>query len=211
VTRTVHQYWDRNIPFDVAALVEQWRSVPGFSHKLYDDIQTEDFISDRFGERAAAAFRRCAIPAMRSDFFRYAVLLDQGGIYADADTAPVGDIPGLYERTRRGLLFIRKGDPVTDFMIFKKPGDPLLQLALQNSIANIEQRVSDSVYVVTGPWVVTRLYRNIDPHPPDLFNDIDLPLVDELSKDVGFHWNLSHRANGKHWSEVQKTQSIFSD
>ena len=44
-------------------------------------------MSRTLGAEMLAIYHSFPLGVMRADFFRYAMLLDQGGIYADVDTA----------------------------------------------------------------------------------------------------------------------------
>ena len=60
-------------------------SNPSFKSLYFDDTSALSFLRSRFGERVATAYSCLIPPAYRADLFRYAYLLKEGGVYADAD------------------------------------------------------------------------------------------------------------------------------
>jgi hypothetical protein len=156
------QYWDVGEPPGyVVDLLATFRARnPDMQHQLFDERQAEEFISERFGERELAAFRSCAVPAMRADYFRYCAVLAQGGIYADASFCCVSPLGPLLGGPDRGVLF-RNASPgfvLNGFFGFAAPGHPLLRLALDLATASIERRAAELVQMVTGPGVFTGLW-----------------------------------------------------
>jgi mannosyltransferase OCH1-like enzyme len=86
IPKTIVQFWDKAVlPEDIAPLVDLWKHRnPDFEHHLFNDATARTYIAEHFPTSYLAAFDMCAIPAMRSDFFRYAYLYKEGGIYVDA-------------------------------------------------------------------------------------------------------------------------------
>lgn len=82
------QYWDdSNVPSDVQRCLDSWLVTEdlGFEQLIFDKKQARAFIEDHFNETHLRAFDSCTHPAMRSDYFRLCYLLQNGGLYVDAD------------------------------------------------------------------------------------------------------------------------------
>ena len=159
------QYWHTSPPPEVSELMETWRlsSAEGFDYLLFDDETALEFIREHFDTRTVAAYMACAVPAMKADFFRICALLVRPGLYADADMRRTGKgkrpfflrdtstpLMPFYDRLERGVLFKRESRIANSFIIIKKREDPLLKAILANAIDNIEKRISNNVYLVTG-------------------------------------------------------------
>lgn len=214
---TVFQYWhESELPADAAPLVQRWRDVPGFDHVLYDDAAAEKLVAENFDETTLSAFRQCALPSMRADMFRVCALAKYGGIYVDLGTEPIGDIAALWNSTARGVVLRREPDSggggvrfPTGFILLKSAGDPLMAAALARVTTNVLERVSDNLWVVTGPGVITALFNS---GPSALIEGIDVRQFLEFTHEmVRWHRPLSWQAGTRHWSEQQKTESIFRD
>jgi mannosyltransferase OCH1-like enzyme len=154
------QYWDRkDVPAEIAVLFESHRSGnPGLQHRVFDRDAAAAHIAAHNGPRAAAAFAECAVPAMQADYFRYCALLVDGGFWSDADARCVQPLSGLLPDDADGVLFERPNNNVPNgCMAFRAPGHPLMQLVHDIATAGIERRVSNSVWVTTGPGILTYL------------------------------------------------------
>lgn len=154
------QYWHAaEAPDYIADLLAGFDDLnPELPHLVFDETQAADFIAARFGERELAAFRACAVPAMQADYLRYCAVFALGGVYSDADyrcLRPLGPLvaaggPQLFRRPDAEAIS-------NGFFAFPDPGHPLLRLALDVATTNIEQRVAETVNMVTGPAVFTGL------------------------------------------------------
>ena len=141
-----------------ALIASQVAANPDLVHRLFDHPAAADFIARRVGERAARAFAECAVPAMQADFFRYCALLADGGFWVDADTRGVAPLSGLLPDGAQGVVFERGNHNVINGCIgFRAPGHPLAALLLEIAIEGIERRISNSVWVTTGPGILTYL------------------------------------------------------
>ena len=59
---------------------------PGYSYKLYNDLEADNFILEHFGDTVHKCYRKIIPGAFKADLWRYCVLYVYGGIYADLDT-----------------------------------------------------------------------------------------------------------------------------
>jgi mannosyltransferase OCH1-like enzyme len=155
------QYWHGSEPpTEVTELIASFRTHnPELPHLLFDRAGAEEFIAERFSERELGAFRTCAVPAMQADYFRYCAVLALGGIYADVGFRCLRPLQGLVKESADAQLFKRpRGHLINGLFIFKLPGHPLLRLALDIATTNIEQRIMEQVWAVTGPGIFTGLH-----------------------------------------------------
>ena len=74
------------LPAAAQEAVGSWMSLnPDLASRFYSDAEASDFMSRTLGAEVLAIYERFPLGVMRADFFRYAILLDQGGVYADVD------------------------------------------------------------------------------------------------------------------------------
>ncbi|HET8863126.1 MAG TPA: glycosyltransferase [Solirubrobacterales bacterium] len=154
------QYWhDAEIPADVEELFAAIREHnPDMRHMVFDEESAAALIEEHLGAREASAFRSCAVPAMQADYFRLCAVYILGGIYCDADSRCSGSLAPLL--AAEGTLFENGRIPglITNHIFaFRRPGHPLLRLAIDIATTGIEQRSSESVSFVTGPAVLTQI------------------------------------------------------
>lgn len=81
------QFWNReHAPDEVELLMESWAKDPEFDYHRFNKETADVFIEANFDRRTIEAYRKCGVPAMQADFFRYCALYVHGGAYVDADT-----------------------------------------------------------------------------------------------------------------------------
>jgi mannosyltransferase OCH1-like enzyme len=196
------QYWDSgNPPDDVAALMRSWADDPSISWRMFDRDMALDYLKRTFRGRVRKAFLKCGVPAMQADFFRYALLYAEGGAYVDADIANLGGFATLCADSGRGLLMDRRGKIANDVLYVAAAGDALFGAALGQAIANIEAEVSQNVWQVTGPGIMTGLHRRAD--AAALFEGFRILPVADVGTSVKFHWTLDYKQGENDWRQVQ--------
>ena len=170
----IGQYWDsEEAPDYISEQFATFRDLnPEFHHRVFSEVETEQFIASHFGPRELAAFRACAVPSMQSDYFRYCFVLACGGVYADADYRCVRSLRPLLERSEGGEIFLGPTVHVQNgletqrvwsgFFAFRQPGHPFLELALEIATANIEARIAERTWPV-GENVVPSIWLTVGP------------------------------------------------
>jgi mannosyltransferase OCH1-like enzyme len=222
---SIVQYWHSEPPVEVGELMDTWQMAAeqDFEYRRFNDALALDFIDRHFDGRTKRAYLACGVPAMRADVFRICALLIRPGVYVDADMKSTGRGRGgsvarptpmpllpLYSKFGRGIL-LRRGERIANgFMIVKAAWDPLLRVLLDRAVNNIERRISNNVCAVTGPWIITRLWRELGPLHT-LFNGFEMLTVDELSPYVRMIGNLQYKKTTDHWVVAQRGRSIFID
>lgn len=198
------QFWNKpTAPAEVEALMKTWADDPNFSYRRYDTNTAGEFISEHFNDRARAAFDKCAIPAMQADFFRYCALLQEGGVYVDADTANGGTLSALVAPQPRGLFMMREDRVANDFLFVRHPGEELLEYTLAQAILNVENQISSNVWLVTGPGIMTSLHK--DPETIGLFGGMGIVPVSQISKAVLFKHDLDYKSSADDWRQYLRS------
>lgn len=177
------QYWhDAEPPQQIVELTGSFdRHNPGMRHVVFDEATAAELIGENFSSRELAAFRACTLPTSQSDYVRYCAGLAMGGVCVDADVRCLASLDSLLARSPRGTVFGRRDAPspeiarlagwpytvgpyrtlINGAFAFSRPGDPLLELAVEVATANIERRVGDGplgVWQTTGPGIFTCAY-----------------------------------------------------
>ncbi len=166
IPKKIYQSWkSKNLTGKMADIVLKTQELnPEYEYELYDDVECREFIFEHFGINYANAFDILIPGAFKCDFWRYAKLYVDGGVYMDIDMVPL--VP-FREIIKPSDEFLSVADLETaDFFkgiinlpgIFQsfiacKPKHPILMYALQLSFANIATRragIADSLSI-TGP------------------------------------------------------------
>lgn len=158
------QYWHSAEPPDhIVELTRSFASLnPQRPHLLFDALTAEEFIAAHFTERELAAFRACGPPAMQADYLRYCAVFQLGGVWADAGFVCLRNLDPLLEDAQSAQMFraIRSESLVMNgFFAFTAPQHPFLRLAVDLSTELIERRWKGKVLWITGPLVITTIYR----------------------------------------------------
>jgi Glycosyltransferase sugar-binding region containing DXD motif len=224
------QFWDTpQAPPDVEELMASWPCDPHFIYYRYCWESARSFIEDRFDRRTLAVFEACAVPAMQSDVFRLCWLLEEGGIYIDADQGNRRRNESFTDRTARGHLFRNvprhghnnassrdtaqatpDGDSDTvricnGLMSFFERHDPLVGTLLEHVSANVERRIKGRVWGVTGPGVISTLFVMVGPHHP-LFDNVRIHEAAERRHAVRIV-RCDYTSSNTYWRNV--TGSIY--
>lgn len=231
IPRKLVRFWhdNSNVPDDVAACMSTWDRLVdhGFALQTFDDNSADHYIRERHGSREAAAFRRCAHPAMRCDYLRLCVLLDEGGLYVDCDNVLLCDgwtrlfeddrlklQPLCYDISAGGMMpsadiwqtdltggelnFYVNNDPIA-----APPGHPVLRRALDRATGLLlsgDDR--PEIQATTGPGNLTTV---LAAHAHALLirgGALDFSLIrgwDEISE---MRWDLSYRGDMRNWRNV---------
>lgn len=207
---SLFQFWNTDTPpAEVATLMESWAADADFTYRRVTTETAAAYIAEHIGERALTAFRQCAIPAMQADFFRYCALWAEGGVYVDADTENGGGLSELIAPTDRGLLMNRQDRIANDFLFVRAPHDPLFRYCVDQAIENVENRVSNNVWKVTGPGIMTALHKS----DPAQFDGFTLRPASEIREVVIFRHKLDYKDSAEDWRKNLDTgaPSIFCD
>mmetsp|Transcript_23555 Transcript_23555/g.67846 ORF Transcript_23555/g.67846 Transcript_23555/m.67846 type:complete len:605 (+) Transcript_23555:93-1907(+) len=88
IPRIIHQTWFEELTPDkypqLVRLQNSWTN-SGWVYRFYSDLDVEQYIQSNFPIRFLRAYQSLTPGAYKADFFRYLVLMKDGGIYADVD------------------------------------------------------------------------------------------------------------------------------
>ena len=156
----------------------------------------------KYGKKIQDLFLSAALPAMQSDIFRVAYCLAKGGFYIDAGTRCKAALDPHLPANGELLLMRKWHGGVWNGMIGAEADQADLKLIWDKIIHNLQARETQDVWQVTGP----KSFNQVVNHSKD---GSKIRVVEQ--KDIAFFdivSDLKYKAN--HWSEVQKTQSIFN-
>lgn len=189
--------------------MQGWAKDPAFAYRSYTTDEADAYIADRFAPEVLAAFRQCGVPAMQADFFRYCALYSEGGIWVDADTQNIGKLADALPTQGRGLLMNRDVKIANDFLFVREAGDPLFLRVIEQAVANIAGNISNNVWLVTGPGIMTKLHRTRE--TTELFDGFEIRPVKLVREVVRFRHNLEYKKSQDDWRNNLESEapSIF--
>lgn len=150
IPKIVHQTWFEEVTLDrypqLARVQNSWKQ-SGWEYRLYTDSGAKRYILDNFPPIFAEAFEALLPGAYKADFFRYLVLMKEGGIYSDVDILLETNLDNF---VRPGLSFFVPRDVVGECvdeafclwngLIGAVPGHPILVRAVERLVNHILRR-----------------------------------------------------------------------
>lgn len=140
--------------------VKSWLHQEGFKHYFYDDMQLDKFMQNQSKE-AYRAFGDVWAPAVKADLWRYIVLYENGGIYADADIKLVRNLKDFICSDSELIVVyddLRPCENLFQGFIACVKGHPALKEAVDLTISNILHRryernrdAKHNVFMISGP------------------------------------------------------------
>ncbi len=203
IPHVIHQTYPRlPLPDALQRNVEQLvEANPGWDHRLYDDDDIENFITDHYPSEVLQCFQRIKpeYGAARADLFRYLAIYRLGGIYLDIKsrfTRPIdeviwGDEQYIVSRWRNNageqfqgfglhpdLAHIAGGE-LQQWHVIAAPGHPFLRAVLKRVLSNIDTYRPwwngvgrIGVFRLTGPIAYTlAIMPLLDRHPCKVISD----------------------------------------
>ena len=207
------QFWDtETAPDEVEPLMATWANSSDVVYERYSTDMAAEYIEGRYDARTLAAFLACRVPAMQADFFRYCALHHEGGVYVDADTRRRGDLMEFLARGKRGILMQRRNRIANDFLFVRDAGNELFARFIQQAIQNIEGRIANDVWQVTGPGIPTGLYRSENER--HLFSGFSILPIRQVKTVVQFQQEMDYKLGEADWRfgmDTNAQKSIFKD
>ena len=205
--RNIMLYWDESPPpSSISSVLEKWQVFcPDWNVTLYNFDTASRFLYDNFEIEILRLFSQCAIPAMRSDFFRVFWAISEGGIYSDVTYIPKQK-PLFFDENKNITMVAHGPTNFINGIFFAKKNCAELLLIAKEMINRIRKKKKvNNIAVITGAgcWIVAigssetksiaiRSYRYVIDKFLDYSNYPD-----------------STRNTENHWSNIQKHQSIY--
>ncbi|WP_176214476.1 tetratricopeptide repeat protein [Roseovarius sp. A-2] len=205
IPRRVVQYWnDAEPPEEIRTIMHSWRSVPGWDYLLHDKRSARRWLRERFGPRHAQAFRRARHVAEESDFLRLCMLLDGGGIYADADDYLKADPQQLLAHGSGLVVFLEPYGAIMNNVICASPGHPAIAHAVNMTMVALLKGDNDNTWGKTGPGLLTRAVAlHFARTPEQAMRDTLILTESELRRVVSPHIKLPYKATAQHWNSTK--------
>lgn len=167
IPRVIHQIWlGSEVPDHLAAYMETWRHHhPDWEWRLWTDTNRPELRNEDLYRRADELAVAGHAHQLRADLLRYELLLDHGGMYADADFECLRPLDPILDVVDCATAWEIDGNPDrrTWFLNFAwaatVPGHPYLADIVEGCAANIAAHPTDRPNRQTGPHYLTRVWR----------------------------------------------------
>jgi len=158
-----------------------------FNYYFYSDSMCDSFMKNNTSKKIYEAYLKCPLPVMKADLWRYCIIYEKGGIYADADTLCLINPKYLINfNTNYNLVFALEGKYGLPHLFCQwwfaaPPKSPVLEIIINNIVNKILStnfnNITDSNFIhkITGPTIFTEsieqyLYMNKIPIYKNKYN-----------------------------------------
>src|SRR3990167_6037901 len=113
IPKKIYQSWKtKNLPENMAQIVQKTREMnPEYEYELWDDDDCRAFLMKNFGQNYVNAFDILIPGAFKCDFWRYAVLFVNGGVYMDIDMVPQVPFREIIRPSDEFISVVDRKDP----------------------------------------------------------------------------------------------------
>lgn len=184
-----------------------------YQHVFFDDKNVSDFIRQNFPKKIYELYSQLQIGAAKADFFRYAILYINGGIYMDLDVTITGSLNKLINSNDKAIIANERVNKVIflqSVLIYEKK-HPILKTALQIVLSNIENnKYPNNVHAMTGPTPYSKaVYHYLNNNP----NDNTIRIVNTRFNGTFRHKTILARLHyllfkNNNWKHVQKKKTV---
>ncbi|GLK80411.1 tetratricopeptide repeat protein [Methylopila turkensis] len=203
IPRTLHQYWDRDPPPEIRYLMERAGGVNrDLKHKRWDDASARAFLGTLSNPEPLKAYSVARHAAMRADILRLALLSSEGGVYLDADDYCAAPLATLIEGADGLVSYQEFLGTVGNNFVAAPPGHPIVTRALEEATAATLQGAGESLWLATGPGLLTRhVASHIARHAEsDFAADVRIWDLAAFRRVVYAARSARYKRAGKHWA-----------
>jgi mannosyltransferase OCH1-like enzyme len=226
-----------NLPESVREVYEQQilANNPGYELFYFDDADCEQFILEEWGQDYLDLYNTLIPTAYRSDFFRYLLLYNYGGIWGDFTQIPLAKFDEMTKDVDR-VFCLDKPATFTNMELYNaimmtKPNDKVLSNAISIAKGNIlSRKYGANSLDITGPVVLGEAFRASEYHSKGfnkriqigtynntriLLNpDYDPIVVDQFKKPMfykklGMHVKILYGSHNKHYDPAWHDKTVF--
>lgn len=140
----IHQTWkSKSMPQGMINAMNSWKNLnPDYEHRYYDDNDVMNYVNNfdctgfNFDKnKLLTAFNKINSGAGKADIFRYLIMYNIGGVYADADTVCLKSITNNINP--QNYTFVTGNDRyryIHQWFFLCTPKHPIIKETLENSI-----------------------------------------------------------------------------
>ena len=227
IPRIIHQLWinpslgdTREVTPEVEQQSLKWRSLfPTYLYRLWslDEVMEIADGDPALGDRARLTIQSLRFPAAQADVARLILLHTFGGFWVDLKLSPCS--PFLHTLSDFDLVltehFPQSHRPQPNGLLINSfigsdRNTEFIKRVLTRVLANVEERVTGSVFHVTGPTNLVNVKQEMEEVPGALGTYTVLGHTETWNKMFSVE-DLSYNRNGMHWSVRQRHEPIYLD
>jgi mannosyltransferase OCH1-like enzyme len=205
IPKRIFQYWDSiKPPAEVINFTNSWlKHNPEYQHQLFNEQTARDFLRNTYHAEVLTAYINASHAAQKADILRLALLYEYGGIYADVDDVCLKPLALLIPKHTKLLLYQEEYGTVGNNFIAVCAKHPVLKQALTYAIEALLQGDKESIWLSTGPAMVSRALALYLAKQWSQTTPAELQIViitrEELMRVVGIHGQLPYKNSNDSW------------
>ena len=167
---------------DLTQATNSWQKRKSTVYHFYNDEQMDSFMETRYvGTRWLDAYHRLHKRVMKTDFWRYCVVYEYGGIYADADAVCLRDPETVFinpnTKNKELVVVHENGKDMFCQWVFAAPKhsgairtiiDMMTETVLTTPIKTLQKPTEQEVFDITGPVIFTKGIRSYLQHTENI-------------------------------------------
>ncbi|MFC3692476.1 tetratricopeptide repeat protein [Chenggangzhangella methanolivorans] len=204
--KLLHQFWDgAEAPADVERCMAEARAANADRiSRRWNDAAARRFLGSLSDWRVIRAYEAAPHVAMRADLFRYAALHEFGGAYLDADDACERPLTSLVPDGAELVLYQERLGSLGNNFIAAAAGHPLVARLLEEATENVLLGAGESIWLATGPGLVTRVIARAIVAEPDLRlpANVHVAPLDAFRRTVRAGAAKSYKSDARNWQKA---------
>jgi tetratricopeptide (TPR) repeat protein len=205
IPKHIAQFWDQmEPPPDLLPLLQSWRQHhPGYEFILFNDTSARAFINEHFSSDVLQAYVQARHPAQKADLFRLAFLAARGGFYVDADDRCLASVESIVPAGADFVAYQEDFGTLGNNFLGVVPDHPVIRRALDLGALAINRGDSDTMWLSTGPGLLTRAFAQVLADSPDPETWLERNIVIErwhYHRAVAEHARAQYKRSPRHWS-----------
>lgn len=181
-----------------------------YRYEFYDDQRIVDFLKKAYEPEILEAYNRLNIGAAKADFFRYAILYKEGGVYLDMDAYMLGKLDDLIQANDAAIISREKFPNIyVQWALIFEAGHPFLKKTIELIVSNIrENAYPHSVHGMTGPTAYSQaLLECIAENPAVPYRVFGQDYKKVIKPRLPFS-KLLYK-DSQHWKKMEKTTPVL--
>lgn len=159
IPRQIMMFWHTTKrPDDIEVLIQSWRvQNPAYAWRCFDEPQALSYLTSVYPTAVIQAYQRIKEKPQKADLFRLALLVAEGGVYADADDRCLRPLDNLLLPGARLVLVQELFGCVGNHFIAAQKNHPVLKQALDTVVEALNRDDNEIPWLLSGPGMLTRM------------------------------------------------------
>jgi Glycosyltransferase sugar-binding region containing DXD motif len=205
IPKRIVQFWDQPAPPpDLLPLMQSWRQHhPDYEFILFNDTSAREFIAANFSSDVLQAYVQARHPAQKADIFRLAFLCASGGFYVDADDRCLACVESVVPAGAHFVAYQEDFGTLGNNFLGVVPGHGVIRHALDLGALALNRGDSDTMWLATGPGLVTRAFAQVlaGSEDPDTWLERNIVLERwQYHRALAEHARVQYKRSPRHWS-----------